>query len=71
MENEDQKMEIISDLMDQLQDLMGDSSDDFSSRLGRDKPEMMDEDAMDGGSDDSEEEDPDDSFKMRIMRMRA
>ncbi len=36
---EDQnKMEIISQLMEELKDLMGPSEDDFNSRLGREKP---------------------------------
>lgn len=72
---DDQKMEIIKQLMEELQDMMQPSSDDLGDRLGRPKVEMkvesmkpMDGDdvAMDGDMDD-----PDEDFKQRLMKMRG
>ncbi len=75
-DEQDQKMEIIGQLMEELQDLMGDSADDFSERLGREKPSASFDDPMgdmkdDGSDDEGMDDDPDDKLKMRIMRLRA
>jgi hypothetical protein len=78
--DEANKMEIISQLMEELQDLMGPSSGDFEERLGRPKPEMeikvesegapMESDMGDGMEDEGFGS-PEDKFKNRLMKLRG
>lgn len=78
---DDQKMEVISQLMEELQDLMGYSSDELGDRLGRPKVEVemssepMDEGEMPeddiGGEDGDDEMDPDAKLKSRLLKMRG
>jgi hypothetical protein len=77
---DDRKMEIISQLMEELQDMMGHSSDDLGERLGRPKPDVqvmsldsddpMGDDDMDSGMDDDMGS-PEDKLKARLMKMRG
>lgn len=77
---ENRKMQIIQELMEQLQDEMGYSSDDLGSRLGREKPQVEvmkldSEEPMDGMDDVAMEgdmpESPEDKLKSRLMKLRA
>lgn len=79
---EDRKFEIIKQLMEELQDEMQPNSDDFSERLGREKPsvEVMkmsgdgDDSDMDSGmpmDDDDMMQSPDDKLKSRLMKLRG
>ncbi len=74
---DDQKLQIISQLMEELQGLMGHSEDDLGERLGREKPqvevkmeteslgEMPEEEMMD------EDCGPEEKLKSRIMKLRG
>ena len=74
---EEKKLEIISQLMEELQDLMGPSEGDFSERLGKVKPEMEVKVESEGfGGDEGMDEDeycdsPDDKLKSRILKLRG
>ena len=72
------KLEIIKQLMDELQEEMQYSEEDFGSRLGREKPtvEMMSlesEEPMDGDelAMEGEVSSPDDELKDRLMKLRG
>jgi len=79
----DRKFEIIQQLMDELQDMMGHSEDDLSSRLGREKPQVAkievastDEPDMgemgEGGMDEGDMmDDPGEKLKQRLMKLRG
>lgn len=81
MEQDDRKLEIIGQLMEELQDLMGPKEDDFGSRLGREKPDseimiMGSGDPGEGGDDGMDDDDeysdnPDDMLKSRLMKLRG
>lgn len=82
---DDNKMQIIGQLMEELQELMGPKSEDFEERLGRSKPDadvaimkVSAEPGMEGemGMDDEyagmdEDCSPEDKFKSRLMKLRA
>ena len=67
---ENRKMEIIGQLMEELQEMMGPSSDDLGSRLGRVSPPP--EVSMESEEEMPEEfGSPDEKLKSRIMKMRG
>lgn len=75
---ENRKMEIISQLMEELQEMMEPSADDFESRLGREKPKAieieMSAEPMEMGEEEDmmmEEESPGDKLKSRLMKLRG
>ena len=78
---DDRKMEIIKQLMEELQDEMAYSEDDFGERLGREKPEVKimkidtDNDGMSTGDmcmdEEMEPESPEEKLKSRLMKLRG
>lgn len=73
---EDRKLEIIGQLMEELQDLMGPTADDFNERLGKPKVEieMKSEEPMDGEdcvAMEGDYESPEDKLKSRLMKLRG
>lgn len=75
---EDQKLEIIKQLMEELQGLMEPGADDLGERLGRPKVEVAieHEEPIDGMPADLEDGDememgPEDKLKERILKMRG
>lgn len=72
---DDRKIEIIKQLMSELEDLMGPSADDFSERLGKPKPAVV-EMSIEGEEPDEDmgeemEMGPEDKLKQRLMKMRG
>lgn len=74
---DDRKMEVIVQLMDELKEMMGHSTDEIGERLGRPKavavemtaePEMDEEMPMD---DEMMEEGPEEKLKARLLKMRG
>lgn len=73
---DDRKFEVIQQLMDELQGMMGPSKEDFASRLGREpeveievaagEPVDGDEFTMEGDMDSPEEK-----LKQRVLKMRG
>jgi hypothetical protein len=75
---EDRKMQIITELMEELQGLMEYGSEDFDERLGRKKPEVEVEILASGEGepmaemeDEMMEESPEDKLKNRLMKLRG
>lgn len=73
---EDRKMEIISQLMEELQELMQPSSEELGERLGR-EPKVASVEVEAGPIDEVGEgeeiemEGPEEKLKQRIMKLRA
>lgn len=72
---EEKKLQIIGQLMQELQDLMGPGENDFSERLGREKPDMavmkIEAGEPEGEEMMDEECDPDEGLKSRLMKLRG
>jgi hypothetical protein len=73
------EMQIIKELMEELQDHMKYSEDDFGERLGRKKPEVEVmkieaepmESEMEGVGMEDEMEGPEDKLKKRLLKLRG
>lgn len=79
---ENRRMQIITELMDELQGMMEYGEEDFSSRLGRQKPDLevvkvegempMDEDEdMEMPMEDEMEDSPESKLKSRLLKLRG
>jgi hypothetical protein len=78
---ENRKLEIISQLMEELQDLMSPGEGDFNERLGREKPDVEikmaalgdGEDPLGGDDMGGDEycESPEDKLKSRLLKLRG
>ena len=69
-----EKLKMIMSLMEYLQEEMQPGKEDFAQRLGREEPKVEMEISTEGGpmiEDEMEmEEDPEESLKNRLMKMR-
>ncbi len=74
---DDQKMQIIGQLMEELQDLMGQSEGDFGERLGREPKgvEVVKMGVMGGDEEMPDEEEeycpPEEKLKSRLLKLRG
>lgn len=84
---EDRKMQVISELMEELQELMQPDESDLSERLGREKPPGIEVMKLEGSVEPSLEEDqegadleedeemleesPEDKLKSRLLKLRG